>query len=81
MTKAAKYLLLIIGWTVFAIWSLLTLVVIIALIHRWTNPGWKSISNVDLLWYGELSIWLLGGFAILRLLIWLLTLGPRKYSR
>jgi hypothetical protein len=28
--------------------TLLLLVTIVGLIHRWTNPGYKSISNLDL---------------------------------
>jgi len=37
------------------IWSLLTIIVIFAFIHRWTNPGLKSISNHDLKDYGLIT--------------------------
>lgn len=28
--------------------TLLLLITIVGLIHRWTNPGYKSLSNLDL---------------------------------
>jgi hypothetical protein len=28
--------------------TLLSLITIVGLIHRWTNPGYKSLSNLDL---------------------------------
>jgi len=38
------------------LWGLLTIIVIIFLIQRWANPGWKSISNHDLMDYGQITI-------------------------
>jgi hypothetical protein len=80
MTKIFIRILKAIGWTAFTIWGLLTLIVIAFLIHRWTNPGWKSISNRDLLDYVYLSVWLLGIF-VLTVIINLLIQKKKKYSR
>jgi hypothetical protein len=54
------------------LWSILTIIVIFFLIHRLTNPGWKSISNHDLKDYGQITIIVLlivGFMFLLRLLI------------
>ncbi len=37
------------------LWSLLTLIIIAALITKWLNPGVKNISNQDLKEYGIIS--------------------------
>jgi hypothetical protein len=44
------------------LWILLTGIAIIFLIDRESNPGRKSISNTDLVTYGEISIVLIGLF-------------------
>jgi hypothetical protein len=46
----------IIAYILLALWTLLTIIVIFSLIHRWVNPGWKSISNPDLMDYGGITI-------------------------
>ena len=51
-----KKLISIIAYTILGLWSILTIIVIYFLIHRWTNPGWKSISNHDLKDYGQITI-------------------------
>ena len=58
-----------IGWASVAIWGLLTFVVFVFLIDRWEHPYTKSISNKDLLDYGEFSIWLLSIFILSRIII------------
>jgi uncharacterized protein YggT (Ycf19 family) len=80
MTNIFIQLFKVIGWTALTIWGLLTLIVIVFLIHRWTNPGWKSISNRDLLGYFYLSGWLLGIF-VLSVIIKSLIQRNKKYSR
>jgi hypothetical protein len=52
------------------LWSILTVIVIIFLIHRW-NPEWKSISNHDLKDFGLITIafLLVVGFLFLARLI------------
>jgi hypothetical protein len=59
MTKYFTRIIKVVGWTALTIWGLLSLIVIAFLIHRWTNPGWKSISNRDLIGCGNFSGWLL----------------------
>jgi len=49
-------------------WGLLTMIVIIFLIHRYLNPGWKSISNRDLKDYGKISLIFFTIFGILTFL-------------
>ena len=51
-----KRLINILFYIIIGLWGLLTIIVIIFLIHRWTNPGWKSISNHDLMDYGQITI-------------------------
>jgi len=80
MLKVFQYILKIIGLTAFIIWGLLTFVVLIFLIDRWTHPHTKSISNVDLLIYVNFSLWLLGIFITSKIIIWLLVKGKKKYS-
>lgn len=59
-----------IGWILLIIWGLLTILVLISLIDRWANPGYKSVSNRDLLDYGKCSIWLFGLFGITKCVSW-----------
>jgi len=49
-------------------WGFLTMIVIIFLIHRYLNPGWKSISNRDLKDYGKISLIFFTIFGILTFL-------------
>jgi hypothetical protein len=51
-----KWLINILTYTMIGLWSLLTAIVVVFLIDRWTNPGWKSISNHDLKDYGLITI-------------------------
>jgi len=51
-----KKLVNIIAFIMMGLWSILTIIVSFFLIHRWTNPGWKSISNPDLMDYGVITI-------------------------
>jgi hypothetical protein len=50
------------------IWGFLTIIVIIFLIHRFLNPGWKSISNIDLKNYAKISLLFLPIIGILHYL-------------
>ena len=50
------------------IWGFVTIIVIIYLIHRFLNPDRKSISNVDLKNYGEISLIFLPVIGILQYL-------------
>jgi hypothetical protein len=80
MLKVFQYILKIIGLTALIIWGLLTFIVLILLIDRWTHPHTKSISNVDLLIYVNFSLWLLGIFVASKIFIWLLILPRKKYG-
>jgi uncharacterized BrkB/YihY/UPF0761 family membrane protein len=51
-----KKLVNVIAYLMMGLWSILTIIVIFFLIHRWTNPGWKSISNTDLKDYGVITL-------------------------
>ena len=51
-----RKLINVIKYIFVGIWGFLTTIVIIFLIHRFLNPGWKSISNIDLKKYGEISL-------------------------
>ena len=51
-----RKLINIIKYIIIGIWGLLTIIVILFLIHRLLNPGWKSISNLDLKNYGKISL-------------------------
>ena len=46
----------------FALWIFLTVIVLIATVHRWMNPGFKSISNLD---YYHYSLCTLGAFVLI----------------
>jgi hypothetical protein len=80
MRKVIQYIIKIIGWAAIIIWGLLTFVVLIFLIDRWTHPHTKSISNVDLLTYGNFSLWLLGIFITSKIIIWIFDIWRKKYS-
>ena len=54
-------------------WGFLTIIVIIYLIHRYLNPGWKSISNRDLKDYGKISLIFFSIFGILTFLKYYIT--------
>ncbi|WP_179321130.1 hypothetical protein [Winogradskyella helgolandensis] len=54
-------------------WGFLTIIVIIYLIHRYSNPGWKSISNRDLKDYGKISLIFFSIFGILTFLKYSIT--------
>ena len=41
---------------IFMLWLLISMVVVYFLYDRFSNPGWKSMSNTDLILYGEVSI-------------------------
>jgi hypothetical protein len=47
---------------IFMIWLLLTIIVFYFLFDRFTNPGYKGISNTDLIDYGKISIVILAIF-------------------
>lgn len=68
------------SWTILGVWCLLTGIVVLFLIDRWMHPNTKRISNVDLLTYGHISIWLLGIFGIFRLVLMLLKFRQTKQS-
>jgi len=61
-----RKLINIIKYIFVGIWGILTIIVIIFLIHRFLNPGWKSISNLDLKNYGEISLYFLPIIGILQ---------------
>jgi|LakMenEpi03Aug12_release.lakeMendotaPanAssembly.Ray.scaffolds.fasta_scaffold4108988_1 hypothetical protein len=44
------------------LWIILTVIVITFLVDRELNPGRKSISNIDLINYGKISIVMIGIF-------------------
>jgi len=56
MLMIIKRLINILSYIIIILWGLLTIIVIVFLIQRGTNPGWKSISNHDLVDYGQISI-------------------------
>ena len=68
MRETFKYILIVIGGAILAIWGFVTAIVLVGSIHRWSNPGQKSISNLDLKEYMEFSFWVIGFVAILFLL-------------
>jgi ABC-type multidrug transport system fused ATPase/permease subunit len=51
-----KRLINSLSYIMIGLWGLLTIIVIIFLIQRWANPGWKSISNHDLMDYGQITL-------------------------
>ena len=51
------------------IWLFLTVIVGLFLIHRLRNPGWKSISDTDLIDYAKFSFLLSGVSTVTRLII------------
>jgi|GEM_PF-3322630 len=57
-----------IGKIVLWIWLFLTAIVIMFLIHRFRNPGWKSISDTDLIDYAKFSCLLLGVYVVTKLM-------------
>ena len=61
-----RKLINLLRYFIVGIWSVLTIIVIIFLIHRWLNPGWKSISNHDLKDYGIISLIFFIIFAVLK---------------
>lgn len=69
------------SWIIIAFWCLLTGIVILALVDRWMNPGTKGISNVDLLTYGYISLWLLGLFALFKLTLLIIKRLQTKQGR
>jgi hypothetical protein len=40
----------------FGLWVIVTLIVLLFVFDRWMNPGRKSISDVDLIHYRQISI-------------------------
>ncbi len=63
-----KKLINILRYIFTGFWGFLTIIVIVFLIHRYLNPGWKSISNRDLKDYGKISLIFFSTFGILTLL-------------
>jgi len=51
-----KIILRVLAALILGLWALLTLIVLLFLYDRWANPGRKSISNVDLVHYGQISL-------------------------
>jgi len=49
-------------------WGFLTIIVIIFLIQKFLNPGWKSISNRDLKDYGIITLMFFAIFGILKVM-------------
>lgn len=58
-----RLLLILLG-----LWGILTLVVIVALIDKWSNPNWKGISNADLVIYYKLTFCALCIFIVFKIL-------------
>jgi uncharacterized BrkB/YihY/UPF0761 family membrane protein len=56
MLIIVKKVINILTYIMIGLWSILTIIVIFFLIHRLTNPSWKSISNHDLKDYGQITI-------------------------
>ncbi len=56
LLKLLKNFINIMKYIFAGIWGFITVIVIIFLIHRFLNPGWKSISNLDLKNYGKISL-------------------------
>jgi hypothetical protein len=72
MLIIVKKMINILSYVIIGLWGLLTIIVIVFLINRWTNPGWKSISNNDLKDYGQITVVVLvtiGFLFFIRLLI------------
>ena len=72
MLTIAKKVINILTYIMIGLWSIFTIIVIFFLIHRLTNPEWKSISNHDLKDYGQITIIVLlivGFMFLLRLFI------------
>jgi len=63
MNKIIHFLLT----TVITIWSLLTFLVLLLLIHKYNNPVTKSISNYDLTHYAQLSVMMI--IALIKLVL------------
>lgn len=59
------------------LWGLLTLIVIVFLFSRWTNPQTKGISDQDVKDYWHFSVWLIG-FSIVLILILMGSKNRRK---
>lgn len=74
----SKRLLNILKYILVGLWVFLTIIVIIFLIDRWLNPGWKGISNRDLKDYGIISLIF---FAILGLFKFLTFTISEKLNR
>ncbi len=68
-----KKLINILRYIFTGFWGFLTIIVIIYLIHRYLNPGWKSISNRDLKDYGKISLIFFTIFGILTFLKYSIT--------
>jgi hypothetical protein len=68
-----KKLINILRYILTGFWGFLTIIVIIYLIHRYSNPGWKSISNRDLKDYGKISLIFFTIFGILTFLKYSIT--------
>lgn len=61
-----RKLINILKYSFAGIWAFLTIIVIIFLIDRWQNPGWKSISNRDLNDYGIITLMFFTILAVLK---------------
>ena len=76
-----KKLINILRYIFTGFWGFLTIIVIIFLIHRNLNPGWKSISNRDLKDYGKISLIFFTIFGILTFLKYSITNKLNKNER
>ena len=69
MIKTFKYILIVTAGVLLAFWGFVTSIVVIGLIDRWSNPGLKSISSLDLGLYMEFSLFLIGIIAIISIVL------------
>ena len=63
-----KRILNILKYIFAGFWGFLTIIVIIFLIQKFLNPGWKSISNRDLKDYGIITLMFFAIFGILKIM-------------
>jgi hypothetical protein len=60
-----KIIFKILAGLIFGLWTILTLIVLFFLLDRWTNPGRKGISDVDLMLYAKISLTMLAAAGLL----------------
>jgi hypothetical protein len=71
----------LIGGGILAIWSFVTVLVLVGLIDHWANPQQKNLSDLDLREYVEFSIWIFCFIDIVVLSLVFVSYRQKKISR